>query len=119
MTSRLNGRPHLFSLPTHDSLPEYIKNDMSLEDPSAIPDEALLTAEKHIRYCLLHLQILPTPYESEDCSRWVGLCIAEVFRLLGSASLLKDRCIARNQHVPRILSLVLARPTERYGPYLS
>lgn len=27
---------------------------------------------KHIKYCLRCLQMLPTPYTSEDCSRCVG-----------------------------------------------
>lgn len=41
----------------------------ALDNP-AMPDAAnLLAVQKHIRYCLMHLQLLPTPYESEDCSR--------------------------------------------------
>jgi len=29
----------------------------------------LLDVKKLIKFCLLHLQMLPTPYQAEDCSR--------------------------------------------------
>ncbi|KAK9894444.1 terpenoid cyclases/Protein prenyltransferase [Cystobasidium minutum MCA 4210] len=40
----------------------------NIEEPS-LAEADLLTVQKHIRYCLFHLQVLPTAYEGEDCSR--------------------------------------------------
>lgn len=42
----------------------------NIEEPS-LAEADLLTVQKHIRYCLFHLQVLPTAYEGEDCSRQV------------------------------------------------
>lgn len=52
----------------------------------------LLSVQKHIRYCLMHLQMLPTAYESEDCSRMsLGFFVLSSLDLLNAKDKIAEK----------------------------